>query len=64
MIPPDGPPDQIVELHAELKAADGGLRVSGDLELSLAFYILASSNICRLFHAMLTALCLPRGRSS
>ena len=38
VIPPDGPPDKIVELHAELKAADGGLRATGDFELSLAFY--------------------------
>ena len=38
VIPPDGPPDKIVELHIELKAADGGLRATGDLELSLAFY--------------------------
>jgi hypothetical protein len=38
VIPPDGPPDKIVELHAELKAADGGLRAAGDFELSLAFY--------------------------
>ena len=38
MIPPDGPPDKIVELHAELKAADGGLRATSDFELSLAFY--------------------------
>ena len=38
VIPPDGPPDKIVELHVELKAADGGLRITGDLELSLAFY--------------------------
>jgi CubicO group peptidase (beta-lactamase class C family) len=38
VIPPDGPPDRIVELHAELKAAGGGLRATGDFELSLAFY--------------------------
>ena len=38
VIPPNGPTDQIVEQPIELKAADGGLRVSGDLELSLAFY--------------------------
>jgi hypothetical protein len=38
VIPPDGPPDKIVELHAELKATDGGLRATGDVELSLAFY--------------------------
>ena len=38
MIPPNGPPDKIVEQHAELKAVDGSLRVTGDLESSLAFY--------------------------
>ena len=38
VIPPDGPPDKIVQQHAELKAADGGLRATGDFELSLAFY--------------------------
>ena len=38
MIPPDGLPDKIVEQHAELKAVDGGLRATGDFELSLAFY--------------------------
>lgn len=38
VIPPDGPPDKIVEQHAELKAAGGGLRATGDFELSLAFY--------------------------
>ena len=38
MIPPDGPPDKIVEQHAELKAIDGGLRVTGDMESSLTFY--------------------------
>jgi len=38
VIPPDGPPDKIVELNAELKVADGGLRATGDLEFSLAFY--------------------------
>ena len=38
VIPPDGPPDKIVELHAEVKAAGGGLRATGDLEISLDFY--------------------------
>src|SRR5262249_46354048 len=38
VIPPDGPPDKIVELQAERKAGDGGLRATGDLEFSLAFY--------------------------
>ncbi len=38
VIPPDGPPDKIVELHVELKAADGGLRATGDLKLFLTFY--------------------------
>ena len=37
-IPPEGPPDKIVELHDELKAAEGRLRAAGDVELSLAFY--------------------------
>jgi hypothetical protein len=36
--PVGGPPDQILEQAIELKAADGGLRVTGDSELSLAFY--------------------------
>ncbi|MGO8840344.1 MAG: hypothetical protein ACLQF1_04170 [Methyloceanibacter sp.] len=38
VIPPDGRPDEIVEQVIELSAADGGLHVRGDLELSLAFY--------------------------
>ena len=38
VIPPDGAPDKIVELAIDARAADGGLRVTGDLELALAFY--------------------------
>jgi CubicO group peptidase (beta-lactamase class C family) len=38
VIQPDGPPDKIAELHAELKATDGSLRVTGDMESSLTFY--------------------------
>ncbi|MCC2676631.1 MAG: penicillin-binding protein [Ramlibacter sp.] len=38
VIPPDGPPDKIDELHAELRAIKGELRATGDLEMSLAFY--------------------------
>jgi|HubBroStandDraft_4_1064222.scaffolds.fasta_scaffold27038_1 CubicO group peptidase (beta-lactamase class C family) len=39
IIPPNGPPDQILDLVIELKAADGGLRVSGDSDISsVAFY--------------------------
>jgi CubicO group peptidase (beta-lactamase class C family) len=38
LIPPDGPPDKIVEQHAELKAIDGSLRATGDFESSLTFY--------------------------
>jgi CubicO group peptidase (beta-lactamase class C family) len=38
VIAPDGPPDKIAELHAELKAIDGSLRVTGDMESSLTFY--------------------------
>jgi hypothetical protein len=38
VIPPDGPPDKIVEQHAELKAVDGSLRATGDFESSLTFY--------------------------
>jgi len=38
VIPPDGPPDKIVEQHVELKAADGGLHATGEFEMSLAFY--------------------------
>ncbi|MGC1180948.1 MAG: hypothetical protein WA884_18470 [Methyloceanibacter sp.] len=36
VIPPDGRPDEIVEQVIELSAADGGLHVRGDLELSLS----------------------------
>lgn len=38
VIPPNGPPDKIVEQVSELRAADGKLRATGDLQLSLAFY--------------------------
>jgi CubicO group peptidase (beta-lactamase class C family) len=38
VIPPSGPPDKIVEQHAELKAVGGNLQATGDLETSLAFY--------------------------
>jgi CubicO group peptidase (beta-lactamase class C family) len=38
VIPPFGAPDQILEQVIEIKAADGGLRVTGDNEASLAFY--------------------------
>jgi hypothetical protein len=38
VIPPRGTPDKIEELAIDLSAADGGLRVAGDLELALAFY--------------------------
>ena len=38
VIPPFGPPDQILDQMIEIKAADGGLRVTGDNDLSLAFY--------------------------
>ncbi len=38
MIPPEGPPDKIVEQHAELKASDGSLRATGDFNGSLSFY--------------------------
>jgi len=38
IIPPEGTPDKIAELAIDLRAADGGLHVTGDLELSLAFY--------------------------
>ena|SRR5215213_5007811 len=36
--PPDGTPDHIEELVIELAAEDGGLRLSGDLEATLAIY--------------------------
>jgi hypothetical protein len=39
VIPPDGPPDRIVDQVIEIEAADGGLRVTGDSDTSaLAFY--------------------------
>jgi len=38
VIPPFAPPDHLVDQVIEIKAADGGLRVTGDNELSLAFY--------------------------
>ena len=38
IIPPTGTPDTIEELAIDLRVADGGLRVIGDLELILAFY--------------------------
>jgi hypothetical protein len=38
LIPPNGPTDRIVDQVIELRTADGGLRVTGDNELSLAFY--------------------------
>ena len=38
VILPTGTPDKIEELAIDLSAADGGLRVAGDLELALAFY--------------------------
>jgi CubicO group peptidase (beta-lactamase class C family) len=38
VIPPFAPPDHLVDQVIEVKAADGGLRVTGDNELSLAFY--------------------------
>lgn len=38
VIPPNGRPDEIVEQVIEMRRADGGLRVSGELELSLSFY--------------------------
>jgi CubicO group peptidase (beta-lactamase class C family) len=38
VIPPDGPSDKIVEQNLELKPVDGGLRATGDFEISLAFY--------------------------
>jgi CubicO group peptidase (beta-lactamase class C family) len=38
VIQPDGSPDKIADLHAELKAIDGSLRATGDIESSLTFY--------------------------
>jgi len=38
IVPPDGTPEKITELAVELRAANGGLRATGDLELNLAFY--------------------------
>jgi CubicO group peptidase (beta-lactamase class C family) len=38
VIPPFGPPDQMLKQAIEIKAAGGDLRVTGDNELSLAFY--------------------------
>jgi CubicO group peptidase (beta-lactamase class C family) len=38
IIPPNGTPDKIESLVIEVRAANGGLRVTGELELSLAFY--------------------------
>lgn len=37
-IPPDGSPEKPVALNVELRTADGGLRATGDLDLTLAFY--------------------------
>jgi hypothetical protein len=37
-IPPLDTPNEIEELSIELRADNGGLRVRGDLDLSLAFY--------------------------
>ncbi|MEO6835666.1 MAG: serine hydrolase domain-containing protein [Candidatus Tumulicola sp.] len=37
-IPPDGSPEKPVALNVELRAAGGGLRATGDLDLALAFY--------------------------
>ncbi|MEO6991606.1 MAG: serine hydrolase domain-containing protein [Candidatus Baltobacteraceae bacterium] len=37
-IPPDGSPEKPVALDVELRAAGGGLRATGDLDLTLAFY--------------------------
>jgi CubicO group peptidase (beta-lactamase class C family) len=38
MIAPTGPPDEIEEQNVEIRAANGGLRVTGDLEGTVAFY--------------------------
>ncbi len=37
-IPPDGSPEKPVALNVELREAGGGLRASGDLDLTMAFY--------------------------
>lgn len=37
-IPPDGSPEKPAALNVELRAAGGGLRATGDLDLTLAFY--------------------------
>lgn len=38
IVPPDGSPQKPERLAVELRRDDGGLRATGDLELSLAFY--------------------------
>lgn len=38
IVPPDGTPRKISELAVELRASNGGLVATGDLEVSLAFY--------------------------
>jgi CubicO group peptidase (beta-lactamase class C family) len=38
IIPPNGTPDKIENLVIEVRTANGGLRATGELELSLAFY--------------------------
>lgn len=37
-IPPDGTPERPVAMNVELRARDGGLRATGDLNLAMAFY--------------------------
>lgn len=37
-IPPDGTPEKPVVMNVELRAHDGGLRATGDLSLTMAFY--------------------------
>ncbi|HKU81486.1 MAG TPA: serine hydrolase domain-containing protein, partial [Candidatus Tumulicola sp.] len=37
-IPPDGTPEKPTVLNVELRARDGGLRASGDLDLDISFY--------------------------
>lgn len=37
-IPADGSPEKPLALNVELRAGEGGLRASGDLDLTLAFY--------------------------